>query len=436
MEDYFIFILGTFISCFINSIILFQFIEDRNERNYDNPVFYYFIKIGICFFLTLINIIEKPILNILSWIIIFSLVNIIFYDNKNNNKIYQVVEIPVLVLILSVCETIGVVILDFIFWKFEVHNIKLMIIDSMEITFSKLIVLIFYYLVFSKFCRRDTKGKITRTQFWVEVIIIFFSIANLTVITSVISKVTSKTEHILLLINMWFILFADLYFLYFARFADKYNLLKIKVRLLEQQSLLQYEYYAEQEEKYNESVKILHDVNNHLKMIETMYRTKEDEIAIAYTQEISQMLMPLALEEYTNNPILNVLLNDKKKIANFHNIEFTLEIGVVDINFMEPIEITTIFGNLLDNAIEACDMVPDNKYIKMKLDKYNEFVVIKINNSAKPIEKWNLGKPISSKGKNHGIGLLNVENTIKKYNGSMVLEEENKEFSCKIIFNQ
>ncbi|RDU24964.1 sensor histidine kinase [Anaerosacchariphilus polymeriproducens] len=436
MDDYIIFILGTFISCFINSVILFQFIEDRNERVYDNHFFYYLIKIAICLFLSCINIIEKPIINILSWIIIFSMVNIILYDNKNNKKIYQILEIPVLILILSVCETVGVVILDFIFWKFEVHNIRLIIIDSMEITFSKLIVLIFYYLVISKLCRKDSKGKITRTQFWVEVVIIFFSIANLTVITSVISKVTSKTEHILLLVNMWFILFADLYFLYFARFADKYNQLKVKLRLLEQQSLLQYEYYAEQEEKYNESVKILHDVNNHLKMIENMYRTKEDEIAIAYTKEISQMLIPLALEEYTNNPILNVLLNDKKKIANYHDIKFYLEIGYVDLNFMEPIEITTIFGNLLDNAIEACDMVPNNKYIIMKLDKYYDFIVININNSAIPIEKWHLGKPISSKGKNHGIGLLNVENTIKKYNGSMLLEEGNKEFSCKIIFNQ
>jgi sensor histidine kinase YesM len=52
-----------------------------------------------------------------------------------------------------------------------------------------------------------------------------------------------------------------------------------------------------------------------------------------------------------------------------------------------------------------------------------------------PIEKWYLGKPVSRKGKNHGIGLLNVENIIKKYDGSMVLEEVNKKFSCKIIFN-
>ena len=79
--------------------------------------------------------------------------------------------------------------------------------------------------------------------------------------------------------------------------------------------------------------------------------------------------------------------------------------------------------------------MPQDRFIKVKLDKYNDFTVINITNSTTPIEKWHRGKPVSKKGKNHGIGLLNVENIIKKYNGSMVLEEENGVFSCKIIFN-
>ncbi|MGB8452160.1 MAG: GHKL domain-containing protein [Anaerocolumna sp.] len=376
------------------------------------------------------------IINIISWIILFSIVNIILYDNTNKKRIYRILEVTVLILILSICETVGVVILEFILWKFQVHNIQPVIIESMDITFSKIFVLIFYYLIISRLWREDSFEMFTKTQFGVQAILILFSLANLSVIISVLSKVNTQTERILLLINMGSVLFADLYFLYFARFAEEYNQLKVRLRLLEQQSLLQYEYYAAQEEKYNESVKILHDVNKHLKMIENMYQAKENDIAITYTQEIGQMLMPLAMEEYTNNPILNVLLNDKKKISNFHRIRFNLEIGIVDLSFMEPIEVTTIFGNLLDNAIEACDMVTQNKYIDMKLDKYNEFIVINISNSSVPNGKWHLGKPVSRKGKNHGIGLLNVEKIIKKYNGSMVLEEEYKKFSCKIIFNQ
>lgn len=434
MEDYIFFIFGTVISCLINSLILFQFIEEKNERIYANRLLYFLVKTGLYLIIVCINVIQQPVINIASWIILFGIVNYALYENTNIKNIYRILEVPVLILILTVCETAGVFILEFILWKLGVHNIQAIMMESMEITFSKLVVLILYYLVISKLWRNDLM--LTKTQILVEVIIILFSIADLAVIISVISKITSQTEFILLLINMAFLLFADLYFLYFARFAEMYNQLKVKLRLLEQQSLLQYEYYAEQEEKYNESVKILHDVNKHIKMIENMYQAKEEEIAITYTQEISEMLLPLALEEYTNNPILNVLLNDKKKIANFHNIRFGLDVGIVDLSFMEPIEVTTVFGNLLDNAIEACDMVPQNKYIEMKLDRYNDFIVVNISNSSMPIEKWNHDRPVSRKGKNHGIGLLNVENIIKKYNGCMVLEEEAMKFSCKIIFNQ
>ncbi|PXV89418.1 GHKL domain-containing protein [Lachnotalea glycerini] len=436
MENYIIFIFGTIVSCLVNGIILFQFIEERNERIYDNNKLYVLIKMGLCVLIGCINVIEMPIINIASWIILFSAVNIILYENTNRKLISRLLEVPVLILILSICETVGVVILEFILWKFKINYFQSIMIESVETTFSKLFVLIFYYLVISRLWKDESIRMFTRTQFWIEFIIILFSVANLAVIITVLSKLTNRTEHILLLVNMGFILFADLYFLYFARFAEEYNQLRVKLKLLEQQSLLQYEYYAKQEEKYNESVKILHDVNKHLTMIESMYQTKEDEIAITYTQEISRILLPLALEEYTNNPILNVLLNDKKKTANIRNIQFDLEIGSVDLSFMEPIEVTTIFGNLLDNAIEACYLVADNKMIGMKLDTYNDFIVINIKNSSVLIEKWHRGKPVSIKGKNHGIGLLNVENVIKKYNGSMVLEENGGIFSCKIIFNQ
>ncbi|MBA4687354.1 MAG: GHKL domain-containing protein [Candidatus Galacturonibacter soehngenii] len=435
MENYIIFLFGTVISCVINIVIVFQFIEERNERIYENRFLYFILKIGLCLIIEIINLFHQPIVNALSWIIMFSIVNLILYDNTNKKRIFKILEIPVLILVLSVCEAIGVVLLEFILWKFNLHNIQPIMMDSMGTTFSKLVVVLFYYLIITKLWTNNSLVKFTTTQCLIEVIIILFSIANLAVIISVISKVTSQSEYILLVINMGCILFADLYFLYFARFAEENNQLKVKVRLLEQQSLLQYEYYVSQEEKYNESIKILHDVNKHLKMIENMYRAKEDEIAVTYTKEIAHMLLPLTLEEYTNNPILNVLLNDKKKIANYRNIRFELEVGSADFSFMEPVEVTTIFGNLLDNAIEACDMITGDRYIKMKLDTYNEFIAINISNSTMPIEKWHLGKPVSKKGKNHGIGLVNVENVIKKYNGSMLLEERNKKFSCKIIFN-
>lgn len=435
MENYMILTFGTFISCMINIIILFQYIEERNERKINNRFFNLLLKTAAFFIVVMINELGHPVLTIVIWIVLFSLINNIFYGNDNKKLIYRIFEVPVLILILTVCETVGVVMLEYILLKFQIHGIQPVMIKSMELTFSKLVVLIVYYLIITRLWREDFAVKYTITQCLIQVIIILFSMTNIAVIIVVIPKITNVREYILILINMGCILFADLYFLYLARFVEENNQLKVKLRLLEQQSLLQYEFYEDQKEKYNESIIILHDVYKRLNLIEEMYQKNEHKAALTYAKEIGRLLIPLSLEDYTNNPILNVILNDKKRIAIYHKIKFNLEIGVVDLSFMEPIEVTTIFGNLLDNAIDACDQVTQDRFIKVKLDKYNDFTVINITNSTAPIERWHRGRPVSKKGKNHGIGLLNVENIIKKYNGSMVLEEENRIFSCKIIFN-
>jgi signal transduction histidine kinase len=435
MENYIIFISGSIISCLVNGVIVFQFIEERNERSYHNKYLYFFIEVAVSILIVFLNLLNNPVLNIASWIILPCLVNITLFHHMNKKVIHRMADITVLILILSICEAVGVELLDYILWRFQILRVDSFMAESMEITFSKLFVLISYYQIIAKLWREDQNRTFNKTQCLIELFVILYSIANLAVILLVISKVNSQTDHILILINMGCILIADLYFSYFARFVEENSQLKIKLKLLEQQSTLQYEFYEEQGEKYNESIKILHDVNKHLNMIENLYEAKKDDMAKTYAKEIGQMLIPLSLEDYTNNPILNVLLNDKKRIASIHSICFNLDIGAVDLSFMEPIEVTTVFGNLLDNAIEACDLVPGHRYIDMKLNTYNEFIVLNISNCTIPIEKWNFGKPVSRKGKSHGIGLLNVENIIKKYNGSMVLEEANKKFSCKIIFN-
>ncbi len=138
------------------------------------------------------------------------------------------------------------VILEYILLKFQIHGIQPVMIKSMELTFSKLVVLIVYYLIITRLWREDFAVKYTITQCLIQVIIILFSMTNIAVIIVAIPKITNISEYILILINMGCILFADLYFLYLARFVEENNQLKVKLKLLEQQSSLQYEFYEDQ----------------------------------------------------------------------------------------------------------------------------------------------------------------------------------------------
>lgn len=438
MEHYIFFAFGIIISCLINSIIIFQFIEERYERVYENKWMYRITQIGTCIFLMIINSLEIPILNMLSWIFLFAMIVSFLYIERGKHFFQRIVEVIVLILVLSICETVGFLMLEFILWKLGIAHIPPAMLQCLNMTFSKMVIIILYYFVISRIWKPRKQNKFTMTQYAVYGIIIAYSLVNLSVIIIVISKemAISFTERLLLLINMFCIVFADLYFIYFTKFTEENSQLKLKLRLLEQQSDLQYEYYAAQEEKYNESVKILHDVNKHLDMIKGMYEQGSAEDATKYANEINKILQPLILHGYTNNPILNILLNDKRRYASLHDIQFQMEIGNIDLNFMKPVDITTVFGNLLDNAIEACDLVTDRtKRIDMKLDTYNEIVVISISNTSPGAKKWANGKPITNKGSHHGIGLVNVENVIRNYDGSMLLEEQDGYFTCKIILN-
>lgn len=195
---------------------------------------------------------------------------------------------------------------------------------------------------------------------------------------------------------------------------EESNQLKVKLELLEQQEIMQYQYYAQQEEKYRESISILHDVDKHIMAVEGLYNRDNRKAAIQYTKEISKILKPLIPHFLTSQPILNILLQDKIQNAEKMQIDLNYEIENVELNFMNPMDVTTIFGNLLDNAMEACGQVEGLRWITLKISQYHEMIAIRIENTSVDRQRWKNKKPASKKGFHHGIGLSNVERMLKK----------------------
>lgn len=437
MQDYLIFIVGNIFSCFITSFIVFQYMDEVYDRIYKKQITYILLQIAVSIGMVLINLMESPVMNLICWIAVFCMITAKFYDDSEKKIARRIMEIVVLFLVLAICESLGYVVLEIIIWKFQIIFIPSMIKECLKVTFSKLSLLVLYYLFVTRIWKSGRQLKLTIAQYIVYCLIIVYSILNLSLILISVSNIKSMDSGKikLLLINMFGIVFIDLFFLCFTKFTEENSNLKMKLSLLEQQANIQYKYYEAQEEKYNESIVILHDVGRHLSMIEGIYKAEKANGAKEYTQEIREMLQPLIPQQYTNNPILNILLNDKKRSSALFNIDFELEIGNVDLAFMEPIEVTTLFGNLLDNAIEACQQLENNRFISMKLDTFNDFIAVHIVNCCCGNRKWSGGKPISDKVGSHGIGLINVENIVSKYNGSIILEEKDSMFSCNIILN-
>ncbi len=85
----------------------------------------------------------------------------------------------------------------------------------------------------------------------------------------------------------------------------------------------------------------------------------------------------------------------------------------MNLNFLAPIDITTIFGNLLDNAIEAAEKLEGEKYISIKIGSYHKMIAASIENNCGEV-KWKNGFPVSAKGKGGGNRTAECSEQCKK----------------------
>ena len=246
-------------------------------------------------------------------------------------------------------------------------------------------------------------------------------------ITTPISQVLDKSNQYRLLIFYFMLIILNIVNYFLLNNIVQVIFLKEHEKVITKQLFFQ-------TEKYNQTIRILHDVDKHIRAIENLYGTEREHTAGEYAEAIRSTLAPLIPMSYTENPILNILLTDKNAVMQEKGIHSDIKIDNVELSYIEPIDITTIFGNLLDNAIEAAANVDGEKYIFIKISAYHKMTVVHIENSCGNV-KWKKRMPVSDKGKGRGIGLLNVKQSIDKYDGNLQLKQDGNKFVADLFLN-
>lgn len=180
---------------------------------------------------------------------------------------------------------------------------------------------------------------------------------------------------------------------------------------------------------------IYHDMKNHI-LIMRAYLTQNKYLDLdeylQCLQEETKMAVP---QVYTGQQTVDSMLHYKMSTVK-NDISIKVETSIPEKLDIDDFDITVILGNLLDNAIEACYKLEEEKKeisLSLRLVKNQFFVVVENPFSGKI--KWNKGRPLTNKSdkSNHGIGLQNVKRVIEKYNGIMEMSEENSIFRVKIM---
>ncbi len=420
----------SFISCVILVNLLFQFFNDRYLKTYNNKLLYVFLPIVSVFIVTPINTLMHPLLNLLVNVTWIGFVSYFFYCEENNRRLIQIFESEALFMIIGVAEALGVFLIDVIMEIMQITPQSPEIQKSIETAFSKIILLFLYYVVFSRMWRKSILR--TKTQYILYLIMFVYSVVNVLVI----AVISNKENPLVLMVIVGCTIFANMYLLYFIKFSDERNYYKMQLERMEQQEKFQYDNYEIQSEKYKEAMTILHDVDKHMKMIEELYQEDLKREALNYTNQIREMLQPLVPFRYTDNPVLNCLLSDKKRIADKNGISFKINIDEVDINFIKPIDITTLFGNLIDNALEASKKCQQEKYIGLYIREFNEMISIRIENRVEKPVVIKKGKIDNNNAERNGVGLLNIQRCIEDYLGSIIYKFSDQLLVCDIVLNK
>lgn len=196
--------------------------------------------------------------------------------------------------------------------------------------------------------------------------------------------------------------------------------------------------HLEEMEKLMEQHRIqIHDMKKHLLILREYAKLQEWELLFRYLNELSDEINQSRKKVWTQNRILNMVLEQELDKAEKYGIEFRIEEAKIGALPFNDTEICALFGNLLDNSIEACcKMRSQNRWIEMKSWRKSQILYIAISNSIeiKPEEKN--GKLISDKQDKtlHGYGLKSVQKIIKKYNGEFEYQIADSKFCIKMMF--
>lgn len=172
--------------------------------------------------------------------------------------------------------------------------------------------------------------------------------------------------------------------------------------------------------------RIMHDYGNQLNCIQGLLRDGQYEKAKQYAEKLTGSFYEGVKAIDVNNPVINVVLNQKFHIAEEKEIAMSFRVSDLSNLWMEDKDVVVLLSNLLDNAIEASDRSEGKRSIEVKIVLEKKQIILSIKNTVDgPVNIVNNSICTSKKDKNkHGIGLKNIQMVLDKYDGICMMRYE------------
>lgn len=175
-----------------------------------------------------------------------------------------------------------------------------------------------------------------------------------------------------------------------------------------------------------------HDFRHQIRELGKQQNINEEAIA-----NINKLINIYDRSIKTENEALNVILTEKSLKCAKHNIKFSCLVDGTILDFISEEDIYSLFGNILDNAIDALvSTTIKDKEIVLKVKKTGNMITISEKNAYEGNLNIQNGVIRSSKADltHHGYGLKSIKMVAEKYNGTMEIDHSNNVFLVTLLF--
>lgn len=196
----------------------------------------------------------------------------------------------------------------------------------------------------------------------------------------------------------------------------------------------QYEQYKQAQRTIDMINYRYHDLKNHIIALRSESNAPERQ---KYLDKLEHEIHDYEALNKTGNQVLDTLLTSKNLRCMQHKIDMTCVIDGTLFNSMDVMDICSIFGNALDNAIESELKVKEYEKRMIHVDAFSEknFLIIRFENYYEGKISFDGGLPVTTKQEKsmHGYGLKSLRYTVRKYKGEVWIETEDHWFSLRIL---
>ena len=197
---------------------------------------------------------------------------------------------------------------------------------------------------------------------------------------------------------------------------------------------MQYKNYQLSKENIDMVNRKYHDLKHQINLLKTQAYVGK---STSYLEKMEREIRVYETQNKTGNQILDAVLTNKAMICQNKEIELKFIVDGGALSFMEDMDVSALFGNMLDNAIESAEKQQEKqkRLIWLYVTKEKQFVRIRTENYCDEKIRFKNGMPVTTKKDRrlHGYGMKSIKSTVEKYHGSVVAAQENNWFELKIL---